>query len=54
MPRRIAERQRLVSEIAAWEQQRNAARAHVNWMFTTEHACTKMGPRLPVPAQLNP
>jgi hypothetical protein len=40
---RIAERDRLVSEIAAWERQRNAAGARVKWMVTTEKARAKMG-----------
>jgi hypothetical protein len=40
LDRRIAERDRLVAEIAAWERQRNAAGARVKWMFTTEtRAC---------------
>ena len=36
LDRRIGERDRLVAEIAAWERQRNASRARVKWMFTTE------------------
>src|SRR6516162_11384226 len=36
LDRRIAHRQHLVREIAAWERQRNAAAARINWMFTTE------------------
>jgi transposase len=47
LDRRIAERQRLVSEIAAWEQQRNAAAARVTWMFTTERARTKLSRAYP-------
>jgi hypothetical protein len=46
---RIAERDRLVSEIAAWERQRNAAGARVKWMFTTEKARAKMGRAYPNP-----
>jgi hypothetical protein len=45
--RRIAERQRLVAEIAAWERQRNAAGARVNWMFTTERARAKLARAYP-------
>jgi hypothetical protein len=41
--RRIDSKERLVSEIAAWEQQRNASRARIKWMFTTEKARAKMG-----------
>jgi hypothetical protein len=39
---------RLISEIAAWEQQRNAAGARIKWMFTTEKARAKMGRAYPV------
>src|SRR4029077_3503296 len=41
LDRRIDERQRLVTEIAAWEDQRNASGARVRWMFTTERARAK-------------
>jgi hypothetical protein len=49
LDRRIAERARLVSEIAAWERQRNAAGVRVKWMFTTEKARAKMGRAYPNP-----
>src|ERR1700751_989374 len=38
LDRRIDSYTRLVAEIAAWEKRRNAERARVNWMFTTEKA----------------
>ncbi len=47
LDRRIGERQRLVSEIAAWERQRNATGARIKWMFTTERARHKMGRAYP-------
>jgi DDE superfamily endonuclease len=50
LDRRIDSKERLVSEIAAWERQRNTSRARINWMFTTEKARAKMGrayPKLP-------
>lgn len=47
LDRRIGERDRLVAEIAAWEHQRNAAGARVNWMFTTERARTKLARAYP-------
>src|SRR5437773_443400 len=50
LDRRIATPERLVSEIAAWERQRNATRAQVKWMFTTEKTRTKMGRAYPEPA----
>jgi hypothetical protein len=42
LDRRIGERERLVSEIAAWERRRNAQGARIDWMFTTEKARAKM------------
>ena len=38
---------RLVSGIAAWERQRNAAAARIKWMFTTATARTNMGRAYP-------
>lgn len=35
-------------EINAWERQRNAAGARINWMFTTDKARAKMGRAYPV------
>ena len=37
------------AETAAWEQQRNAARARMKWMFTTEKARAKMARAYPQP-----
>src|SRR3981189_1898079 len=48
LDRRIDDPMHLISEIAAWEQQRNAAGARIKWMFTTEKARTKMGRASPV------
>jgi hypothetical protein len=42
LDRRIDDPKRLISEIAAWERQRNAAAARIKWMFTTEKARAKM------------
>lgn len=50
LDRRIASQQQLVSEIAAWERQRNASGARIKWMFTTEKARAKMGRAYPQPA----
>ena len=41
---------RLLVETAAWEKRRNAERARINWMFTTEKARAKMGRAYPKPA----
>jgi transposase len=49
LDRRIDSYMRLVAEIAAWEKRRNAERARVNWMFTTEKARAKMGRAYPKP-----
>jgi transposase len=45
--RRIGERARLISEIAAWEEQRNTSGAHINWKFTTEKARDKLARAYP-------
>jgi transposase len=50
LDRRIATYQQLVSEIAAWECQRNASRARIKWMFTTQKARAKMSRAYPLPA----
>jgi len=49
LDQRIDNRERLVSEIAAWERQRNASGAPIKWMFTTEKARAKMGRAYPDP-----
>jgi transposase len=48
LDRRIGERDRLIAEIAAWERQRNADGARIEWMFTTEQARTKLARAYPV------
>ena len=50
LDRRIESCKRLVAETAAWEKQRNTARARVTWSFTTEKARAKMGRAYPKPA----
>jgi transposase len=50
LDRRIDNRERLVTEIAAWQQQRNASGARIKWMFTTDKARAKMGRAYPDPA----
>jgi hypothetical protein len=47
LDRRIDSQERLVSEIAAWERQRNTSRASIKWTFTTEKARAKMGRAYP-------
>ena len=47
LDRRIATQQQLKSEIAAWERQRNVAKARIKWMFTTDKARAKMGRAYP-------
>jgi transposase len=49
LDRRIGERERLEAEIAAWQRRRNAERARITWMFTTERAREKMGHAYPDP-----
>jgi hypothetical protein len=47
LDRRIAERERLEAEIAAWQRRRNAEGARITWMFTTDQAREKMGRAYP-------
>ena len=49
--RRIGDRKQLVSQITAWEKQRNKARARVKWMFTVERARTKLARAYPDPTK---
>lgn len=51
LDRRIADRRRLVREIAAWEKQRNTTAAHITWMFTTERARAKLARAYPDPSK---
>ena len=46
LDRRIDDPKRLRREITAWERRRNAARSRIKWMFTTDKARAKNGPRL--------
>ncbi|MFK4654191.1 hypothetical protein ABIF97_004125 [Bradyrhizobium japonicum] len=50
LDRRIDSYTRLVAETTAFEKRRNAERARINWMFTTEKARAKMGRAYPKPA----
>ena len=55
LDRRIESYARLLAETAAWEKRRNAERARIKWMFTTEKARAKMGRAYPKPdAQISP
>ena len=42
LDRRLPNKERVVSEVAAWECSRNTAQARVEWRFTTEDARTKL------------
>jgi transposase len=47
LDRRIEQPKYLAREIAAWERQRNKARARIKWMFTTDKARAKIGRAYP-------
>ena len=49
LDRRIDNRQILEAEIAEWQRQRNAARARIKWMFTTQRARSKLMRAYPDP-----
>jgi hypothetical protein len=42
LDRRIPDKQTLIEEVAAWQQDRNANHAKANWQFTTEDARIKL------------
>jgi hypothetical protein len=42
LDRRIPDKQTLIEEIAAWEDDRNAQHTKANWHFTTTHARIKL------------
>jgi transposase len=48
LDRRIDNKECLIAEIDAWQQQRNAEKAKINWMFTTEKARQKLRRAYPV------
>ena len=48
LDRRIENKEQITAEIAAWEQRRNAERAQINWMFTTEKAREKLRKAYPI------
>lgn len=48
LDRRIDNKDTVIAEVAAWEQRRNAERAQINWMFTTEKAREKLRKAYPV------
>ncbi len=49
LDRRIASREKLAVEVAAWQRQRNDSGARINWMFSTEQARDKMARTYPKP-----
>jgi hypothetical protein len=49
LDRRIGDRKKLTSEIAAWVEQRNNARARIKWMFNTEKARKELAHAYPDP-----
>jgi hypothetical protein len=51
LDRRIGDRKKLISEIAAWVKQRNKAKARIKWMFNTEKARSKLARAYPQPAK---
>jgi len=47
LDRRIGEREVLITEIEAWQRQRNASGACVKWKFTTQKARHKLARAYP-------
>jgi transposase len=51
LARRIPDMETLTREVEAWAQARNAAGAHVQWMFGIEQARAKLGRAYPAPSR---
>jgi len=51
LARRIGERKQLVTQIAAWEKQRNKAKARIKWLFTVQRARGKLARAYPAPTK---
>ena len=51
--RRIADREMLTREVAAWEHARNTAESKVDWQFTTANARIKLKRLYPVIQPVN-
>ena len=49
--RPVGERETLITEINAWNSQRNASGARIKWMFTTARARDKLARVYPPPEQ---
>jgi hypothetical protein len=49
LDRRIESDDCLVTEIDAWQRQRNQTGARINWMFSTDKARSKMARAYPAP-----
>ena len=47
LDRRIDHKDRLMTEIAAWEASRNLSAARIKWMFTTQRARAKLARAYP-------
>ena len=48
LDRRIPDKAKLVSEVAAWNRRRNREKARINWLFTITRARAKLGRSYPV------
>ena len=48
LDRRIPDQPPLISQVAAWERERNAMRATVQWRFTTAEARIKLKHLYPI------
>lgn len=54
LDRRIATIERLTSEIAAWEAERNASKATIDWLFDVDKAREKLGRSYPAATTVAP
>ena len=52
LDRRIESQEKLIQEVAAWEQRRNQKEVKVNWQFTTDDARIKLKKLYPIIEEL--
>ena len=53
LDRRMSDQAFLTSEVASWEEPRNAANSKVHWQFTTDDARVKLHRLYPLIASVN-
>jgi hypothetical protein len=53
LSRRIPDKATLITEVAAWEKERNDLKVQINWQFTTQDSRVKLRRLYPVATKKN-